>query len=203
MNAVIIFALFLVALFGWNAFRMSNETEFRIVYRERFETRNGDIRTRTNVASICALTESGAVRALKRRVGWVVVVKCEPAEKGGGAGVSDEKMKKIAERGRAIVNALDLYDEKMGKLNNFFDEIDSGGEKCQRCGKRYLTVYHVPDDVWAKIRPNKHDPDGDLYGGLLCPSCADALARNIGIILYWEPSVGDWSQNKKAERIQR
>lgn len=70
------------------------------------------------------------------------------------------------------------------------------GEKCHRCGTRYLTVYRTPDDVWEKIRPNKNDPNGDLYGGLLCPMCADQLAMGHGITLYWEASVDDWRDNK-------
>jgi len=54
------------------------------------------------------------------------------------------------------------------------------GEKCQVCERRYLTVYRVPDSVWAKIGPKRPGS-----GGLLCPECADFLARREGITLYW------------------
>ena len=50
------------------------------------------------------------------------------------------------------------------------------GEKCQQCGKRYLTIYALPDEIWEKIADGKN---------LLCPTCADKLAREAGIQLYW------------------
>ena len=70
------------------------------------------------------------------------------------------------------------------------DNLD--GEQCQDCGVHYMTVYHVPANVWSVIRPNKDDPDESIYGGLLCPSCADRRAREAGIALYFEASIDWW-----------
>lgn len=53
-------------------------------------------------------------------------------------------------------------------------------EKCQRCGKEYETVYRVPKEIWAKISPKSNG------NGLLCIKCADEVAREKGIELYWE-----------------
>ena len=52
-------------------------------------------------------------------------------------------------------------------------------EHCQICGKGYLTIYHVPDEIWRKITPKKNE------AGLLCIECADHRARELGIELYW------------------
>lgn len=71
-------------------------------------------------------------------------------------------------------------------------------ELCETCGRRYETVYRVPNDVWTKIAPRKDDlgphPEHQ-YGGLLCPDCAAKAARDKGIELYFEASAGDWADN--------
>jgi len=53
-------------------------------------------------------------------------------------------------------------------------------EICQKCGKPYLTVYNIPNEIWIKISPKKSE------GGLLCISCCDELAREQQIVLYWQ-----------------
>lgn len=55
------------------------------------------------------------------------------------------------------------------------------GEHCDNCGGEYLTVYRLPDTIWAKITGRAN--------GLLCPECADSLARDKGVELYWEAAV--------------
>ena len=55
------------------------------------------------------------------------------------------------------------------------------GELCAACQDRYLTVYRLPDPVWDEISAGAN---------LLCPDCADARARKLGIELYWEATVG-------------
>jgi len=59
-------------------------------------------------------------------------------------------------------------------------------EKCQRCGKLYLTVYRLPNEIWKQISPK-----GDL-SGLLCIECADKIAREKGLNLYWEAKQGEF-----------
>ena len=60
----------------------------------------------------------------------------------------------------------------------------SEGERCQCCGERYLTVYRLPDELWARITPRPESPGG----GLLCPACADERARELGVLLVWSAS---------------
>ena len=57
------------------------------------------------------------------------------------------------------------------------DEREAG-EKCQRCGKRYLTVWQVSDDLWEWVT-------GITNGsGLYCMNCFDEMARQKKINLY-------------------
>lgn len=77
------------------------------------------------------------------------------------------------------------------------DERDLG-EKCMNCGKRYLTVYTLSDELWKKIT-DKNDGSG-----LLCPSCIDVIAREKGINLYWEAAEGNypvWDFMNKLEEL--
>ena len=72
------------------------------------------------------------------------------------------------------------------------------GEKCQKCGEHYLTVYRVPDEVWKVITPKPYAPGA----GLLCPLCAESLSRAAGITLYWEASPGEFPcQIERNKRI--
>ena len=63
-------------------------------------------------------------------------------------------------------------------------------EKCYSCGKRYLTVYSVPDEVWEQINPTI-----TRESGFLCIECADKRARDRGIILWWSCGVGKYSDD--------
>ena len=60
------------------------------------------------------------------------------------------------------------------------------GEKCQRCDWVYETVYRIDDSLWERISPKKSK------AGLLCPECADELARRQGITLFWEAKQGEY-----------
>jgi len=55
------------------------------------------------------------------------------------------------------------------------------GEVCDICGRRYLTVFQIPDELWLKLMG---DP-----GGNLCLNCCDGLLRRFGISLYWEAAI--------------
>ena len=69
------------------------------------------------------------------------------------------------------------------------------GEKCDKCGKRYLTVYRVPDSVWENVHP--HSP-----AGLLCPECCDEVVRGLGSILYWEAELGRFPTDKFISKVK-
>ena len=58
-------------------------------------------------------------------------------------------------------------------------------EKCDNCDKYYESVYRVSDDLWLKIY-------GKSESGLLCPMCCDAIARQKGILLYWEARENEY-----------
>lgn len=68
------------------------------------------------------------------------------------------------------------------------------GEVCSACHDPYLTVYLLPDEVWDQIAAG---------ASLLCPSCADARARKLGIELYWEAEVGEYPRDfrRRMERL--
>ena len=59
------------------------------------------------------------------------------------------------------------------------------GELCSVCGKRYLTVFSIPDDVWLKV-------NGGKEGGLICISCVDEIARKLGISLFWKAKENEY-----------
>ena len=62
----------------------------------------------------------------------------------------------------------------------------SSSEHCQVCGKGYLTIYSVPDEVWKKITPKSGE------AGVLCIECADRISRELGIDLYWSAGIGEY-----------
>jgi len=62
-------------------------------------------------------------------------------------------------------------------------------EECDYCGALYNTIYRLPDDIWDRI---KHDDKRGVFE-LICPKCADKLARRNGIYLYWEGTEGNWA----------
>lgn len=50
-------------------------------------------------------------------------------------------------------------------------------EFCHRCGRRVRNVWHVSDELWAKV----HGPGQSPW----CLSCFDREADDKGMILYW------------------
>lgn len=60
------------------------------------------------------------------------------------------------------------------------------GELCGACQERYQTIYLVPDKVWDQIAGGTN---------LLCPKCADARARKLGVELYWEAEVDEFPRD--------
>lgn len=85
---------------------------------------------------------------------------------------------------------------------DFETASDMTGEKCNDCGRRYRTVYRIPDNVWSKVAPDKAGlgPHAEhQFGGLLCIDCASDRARSQGIHLYFEASIGDWRDNKSNQ----
>jgi hypothetical protein len=60
------------------------------------------------------------------------------------------------------------------------DERDQG-EKCQRCGIRYLAVWAAPDALWAEVT-------GQIGGGLRCMECffLEAAEKSIHVEFWAE-----------------
>ena len=79
-------------------------------------------------------------------------------------------------RGRKIVYKDEwLYADTLKPVSWIIDgelkDPREDGCLCQGCGKRYKVDLIIPNDVWAKICPNKNSID-PLYGsGLLCGVC--------------------------------
>jgi len=63
-------------------------------------------------------------------------------------------------------------------------------EQCQNYGKLYSTVWRAPDRLWTRITGKKQN-------GLLCPSCFDKLAHDLGIELYWECAENGYPTEKE------
>ena len=68
--------------------------------------------------------------------------------------------------------------------NEMSDQTE--GERCSACGRPYLTIYRVPDDIWAKVTGRT---DG---GGTWCPTCFEFVATEKGYSLYWEARHGEF-----------
>lgn len=58
-------------------------------------------------------------------------------------------------------------------------------EHCDVCGFPYQTVWRVSDTIWEQVI-------GDLNINLICPSCFDVIAREIGLELFWEASINEY-----------
>lgn len=72
------------------------------------------------------------------------------------------------------------------------------GERCDRCGKRYPTVYSIPDDIWERVKPF----GAPVGAGLLCPECVDWQARRLGIFLEWKANVNiDASEHDDCPKV--
>ncbi len=71
-------------------------------------------------------------------------------------------------------------------------------EECDYCGALYATIYRLPDDIWDRIKPE------DRFGvyELICPKCADKLARKNGIYLYWEATEGKWNRRPIEDELR-
>ncbi len=69
-------------------------------------------------------------------------------------------------------------------------------ERCDRCGKRYSTVYQVSDQVWQNLHMRAPD-------GLLCPTCCDSVVKDLGSVLYWEAEPGQFPTEKAKAEIER
>jgi len=67
-------------------------------------------------------------------------------------------------------------------------------EHCQICGKKYSTVYELPDEIWKKITPKSGE------SGLLCMECAEKRAEKLGIDLFWRAKEGEYA---KASNITK
>lgn len=59
-------------------------------------------------------------------------------------------------------------------------------EQCGRCFSRFDTVYILPDDIWLVVSGKVGEAEH------LCPKCADELARENGIALYWTAAVNEY-----------
>lgn len=84
-------------------------------------------------------------------------------------------------------------------LSNFdkiIEESETRYEKCQNCGKRYKTVYRVSDEIWELIKP----PFKEKGTGLLCLSCAEAIAKLNNVDVYWEGTIGDFPSKIGKEK---
>ena len=68
-------------------------------------------------------------------------------------------------------------------------------ELCDRCGKRYLAIYSVPDRIWQNLHMM-------TPAGLLCMMCADTIARKLGP-LWWEGELGQYPTEKARAEIER
>lgn len=67
------------------------------------------------------------------------------------------------------------------------------GEKCMQCGKHYLAVYWIPQEMWSAVTEKT---DGS---GMLCIPCCDQLARSKGISLEWTAEVPTVAENATVQ----
>jgi hypothetical protein len=70
-------------------------------------------------------------------------------------------------------------------------------EICGRCGGPVRVVFHVPDWIWERAAgfrgSNARSPGGESAGGVLCISCVDDLADDVGLpYLRWTCDTRDW-----------
>ncbi len=72
------------------------------------------------------------------------------------------------------------------------------GEHCQRCGRAYLTVWRASDELWQAVTGRT---DG---GGLFCPECFEAMAREKRISVYWDACLPEaWEATAGVEQEKR
>lgn len=58
-------------------------------------------------------------------------------------------------------------------------------ETCSICKKEYHTIWTAPDELWKKLNNGNE-------GGLICLGCFDKIARENGLVLYWECAAGGY-----------
>jgi len=60
------------------------------------------------------------------------------------------------------------------------------GERCQRCGRAYDTVWNAMGNTWETVIGSG--------AGLYCPMCFDLMCREKGIWLHWHAYVDDMEE---------
>lgn len=64
------------------------------------------------------------------------------------------------------------------------------GEVCDRCHRRNVVGFNVPDDVWAEITSSTEEYQ------VLCVTCFDEVAEYLGVpynlTAIWPVSWSDW-----------
>jgi len=161
-------------------------------------------RLRTDYANAAAVDEMFAGRrraadGIRKRLGKLEQTVARSTER-------TQKLARLMENYiRKGLSKLDVEDKVYGFRSfseHFADEAHkiatgaepTGCEKCQECGRRYETCYRVPDDTWAQISGRS---DGS---GLLCISCADQLARNAGITIWWRGTGREFTKWEDGQR---
>lgn len=70
-------------------------------------------------------------------------------------------------------------------------------EICAICGGPVRLVFHVPDEIWAKVTGyGARHPSGEAAPGILCPPCVDdlyekATPRGAAGFLRWTCATDD------------
>ena len=77
----------------------------------------------------------------------------------------------------AINNMLDLCNDSEQALAVGTEDSEHTGERCQKCGRGYDTVWTGDSDAWENVVGSQ--------GGLLCPMCFDLMCREKAIYLHW------------------
>jgi len=86
--------------------------------------------------------------------------------------------------------ARDAGDKRIAELEKEFS-AGQDGEKCQKCGRRYDTVW-TADAIWNTVIGHEN--------GLYCPMCFDRMCRDRGIYLSWY-AYGVETPPEKDKRI--
>ena len=55
---------------------------------------------------------------------------------------------------------------------------------CNKCKRKYETIWSVKSDLWSRIVPKHSDGSGSL-----CMECFSELARQKNIIIYWTGDI--------------
>jgi len=163
---------------------------------------NENTRLRAELAAVKA-RETKLVGLLREGVGWVKRGGTEGnagwLERANAASESQAGSLRDARGGRPARPNVPAS-EPVGEEGTLSDQTE--GERCNACGRRYLTVYRVPDDLWAKVTGRT---DG---GGTWCPACFEFIAKEKRYSLYWEARHGEFpleavkAREEAAERLR-